>query len=216
MNKNLDLIYSWSEEVPHSYFYNTRKIMDYLSSCADGKVKSILDIGCGNGHIANFLKSKGYDVVGVDYSKQAIDLAKKTYPNIPFYKIAVEDENLDNLFEKDFNLIICTEVISHIYDPAILFHVAKKNLNKDGSLIIITPYHGYLKNLAMAILGKWGNHLSPNWTGGHIKFFDINQLQELAINNGFDIQLISTIGRFKYLAKNIFLVCTPSQNILRD
>jgi 2-polyprenyl-3-methyl-5-hydroxy-6-metoxy-1,4-benzoquinol methylase len=199
--------------VPHSFIYNTAKIVDYLSGNDDGRVKSILDVGCGNGHIAHLLKCKGYDITGIDDSTQGINLAKEKFPNISFYNISIDDERLSSLFKNKFDLLVAVEVLGHLYDPAILFKVAKNLLKEsDSELIIITPYHGYLKNLVMAILGKWPRHLSPNWRGGVIKFFDINQLKNLATNNGFEIKEISTIGRFKYLAKNIFLVCTPPQS----
>jgi hypothetical protein len=38
-------------------------------------------------------------------------------------------------------------------------------------LIITTPYHGYLKNIALSVSVKFDHHVNPLWDGGHIKFF---------------------------------------------
>lgn len=44
---------------------------------------SILDIGCGSGEIAAWLAENGFDVLGVDYARAAIDLAQETYRDHP-------------------------------------------------------------------------------------------------------------------------------------
>ena len=43
-------------------------------------VKSICDLGCGNGHISGRLAALGYQVTGVDASASGIKLARHTYP----------------------------------------------------------------------------------------------------------------------------------------
>ena len=44
----------------------------------------VVDLGCGNGVLSAELKSKGYDVIGLDASKPMIELAKKLHPDIDF------------------------------------------------------------------------------------------------------------------------------------
>jgi 2-polyprenyl-6-hydroxyphenyl methylase/3-demethylubiquinone-9 3-methyltransferase len=36
---------------------------------------------------------------------------------------------------------------------------------------VTTPYHGYVKNLALAVTGQLDRHWQPWRDGGHIKFF---------------------------------------------
>ena len=43
----------------------------------------ILDVGCGNGFTANYLAGKGYDVYGIDASRQGIAIANRTGGGIP-------------------------------------------------------------------------------------------------------------------------------------
>ena len=44
---------------------------------------SVLDVGCGNGFTANYLAGKGYDVYGIDASRQGIAIANRTGGGIP-------------------------------------------------------------------------------------------------------------------------------------
>ncbi len=210
INKFRKFSYPWTKSVPHSFAGNSKKLLTFLHSCPDGEVNSILDFGCGNGYMTNFLDISGYDVMGIDDSLEAIKCASELFPSITFRQMSIYDVK-DNCFKNKFDAIICVEVIAHLYDPAIVFQSSKNILKENSRLIIITPYHGYLKNLLMAIFNLWPKHLSPNWLGGVIKFFDLNSISKLAQENGFSIIEISTIGRCKPVAKNIFLVCTPSK-----
>ena len=65
----------------------------------------ILDIGCGTGKYTNLLTKEGMDVIGVDISSSAIEIAKKSYPKSKF-KVG-DATNLD--FPKNnFDVILCS------------------------------------------------------------------------------------------------------------
>ena len=44
----------------------------------------VCDLGCGPGHIANYLKSLTADVFGIDLSPEMIQIAKRRYPSIDY------------------------------------------------------------------------------------------------------------------------------------
>ena len=44
----------------------------------------VLDLGCGNGALTKVLHEKGYRVIGMDASKELLELARKNYPFIEF------------------------------------------------------------------------------------------------------------------------------------
>ncbi|NEP53789.1 MAG: class I SAM-dependent methyltransferase, partial [Moorea sp. SIO3C2] len=122
----------------------------------------ILDIGCGNGSLTNFIAQKGYDIIGVEESESGIKLASHNFPDCQFIQGSIYNLPYDELSDK-FDIVISLEVIEHLFYPKELVRAAKKVLKPHGHLIITTPYHGYLKNLMLAVTGKMDKHLTALW-----------------------------------------------------
>lgn len=81
---------------------------------ADRKTPKVLDIGTGSGNIAislaKFLGDK-ITVIGIDISKEAIELAKENaqlngVKNVEFIQLDLFDKKLINEFKKQFDLIV--------------------------------------------------------------------------------------------------------------
>lgn len=79
-------------------------------------------------------------------------------------------------------------------------------MTDSGYLVISTPYHGYLKNLALSIFNKWDDHHTPLWHGGHIKFWSRIMLTQLLEENGFQVIAFHGVGRLPWLWKSMILV----------
>ena len=109
-----------------------------------------------------------------------------------------------------FDLAISTEVIEHLYAPTQLLTYANSVLVPKGKLIITTPYHGYIKNIALALAGKWDAHHTTLWEGGHIKFWSRNTLTDLLAQNGYSITEFCGVGRLPYLWKSMIVVAQRS------
>lgn len=96
------------------------------------KEETILDAGCGYGVIANQLIDKGFDVYGVDASKDRVAIADRKHPG----RFAVSDLEANSLPERwaamKFDTIISTEVIEHLYAPRKFLSLCKKKVNGGG------------------------------------------------------------------------------------
>jgi hypothetical protein len=75
-----------------------------------------------------------------------------------------------------------------------------------GNAILSTPYHGYWKNLAMALSGKMDAHFTALWDHGHIKFWSIRTLSILLEEVGFRDLQFERVGRIPPLAKSMIAV----------
>jgi 2-polyprenyl-6-hydroxyphenyl methylase/3-demethylubiquinone-9 3-methyltransferase len=166
----------------------------------------VLDAGCGNGFFAKQLREKGFDVVGMDLEESGVVHARKLCPDVRFEVASVYD-NIDMLFGK-FDAVVSLEVVEHLYDPRAFVGRVQECLRPTGMFVLSTPYHGYLKNLLIALSRKFDAHVSPLWDGGHIKFWSRRTLTSLLEEKGFRVDTFIGAGRLPYLWKSMVLAAS--------
>lgn len=155
-----------------------------LAALGDVSGKSLLDIGCGTGVLTAVAAAHGASTVGIDVSESGIELARATYPALEWARLSAYDD-LRDLLGRDFDAVISMEAIEHLYDPRLFLKQAHGVLKPGGLLVLSTPYHGYLKNVALAITGRLDAHFTVLWDGGHIKFFSWKTLTRALDEAGF-------------------------------
>jgi 2-polyprenyl-3-methyl-5-hydroxy-6-metoxy-1,4-benzoquinol methylase len=181
--------------------YNDTYLWQAVSKLLPPAPQRLFELGCGNGVLANRLANLGYVVTAVDPSRSGIIQGKTAYPKLNLYEASAYDDLAGQFGE--FPIVISLEVIEHCYDPRRYVRTFFDLLEPGGIGIISTPYHGYLKNLALAITGKFDQHFAVLWDGGHIKFFSINTLTHLLRETGFDTPTFYRVGRIPPLAKSM-------------
>jgi cyclopropane fatty-acyl-phospholipid synthase-like methyltransferase len=121
------------------YKKNREKLFD---SYITNDTKTILDFGCGLGHMLYMLKENYGDrkIMGIDISSEAIIFCQENI-HTEVYKYSIDD-----LFQKGYkcDLIILNDVLEHFSkDEAInLLNKFKLILNKNARLIITVPNMG--------------------------------------------------------------------------
>lgn len=190
-----------------SPIYSTSYLLDPVLSFARriGPGSRVLDVGCGNGFWSAHFASRGCYVVGIDPSASGVAVAREHHRNARFEVMDVSANLLGDLGETPFDLVISTEVIEHVYSPQTWAVGCFNALRPGGSVVLSTPYHGWLKNVALAATGKLDRHLDADRVGGHIKFFSRPVLTRLLIRVGFeDIHFVGA-GRVPLLWKSMVL-----------
>lgn len=81
----------------------------------------ILDVGCGRGELVYWaLRNGAKEALGIDYSKEAIKLAKEARKKWPkrYQKTArfIHQDAKDMYFKKPFDAVLMTEVLEHLYE----------------------------------------------------------------------------------------------------
>ena len=74
----------------------------------------ILDAGCGAGHSTNYLKSQGFDPIGIDLSEGLLNQAKKNYGYIEDCFNNDDIRTLANWKDNQFDVIFVSYAIIHI------------------------------------------------------------------------------------------------------
>ncbi len=132
----------WDEDGQFKVLHEIRPLrIEYILSQIgkkDIKDCKILDLGCGGGLVCESLTKLGAKVTGIDFVKDNIDIAK-THANKNNLKINYIHGDIDNLnISKKFDVIILFEVLEHLDDWRDQITNIKKNINKNGLLIIST------------------------------------------------------------------------------
>ena len=194
--------FSWAEQgLSEAHDYIVPVVSAWLK---EAKVKTVLDIGCGNGSLTNELAAAGMEATGIDVSQSGLAIARNSYPHIPFFDGEIESP-LPGHLKNGFDAVIASEVIEHLLLPRSLFKRAREALRPGGILVMTTPYHGYLKNLALALTNQFDKHWHPLRDYGHIKFFSARTLLQLAEEEGFRVNRMARAGRIPPLAKSIII-----------
>jgi 2-polyprenyl-3-methyl-5-hydroxy-6-metoxy-1,4-benzoquinol methylase len=165
------------------------------------------DLGCGNGATAAMFAKLGWDVTGVDISQSGIAIARKSG-----IKAEVADA-YDDLKSRygTFPLVISLEVIQHCFDPDAFVRTFLSLIAPGGLGVLSTTYHGYAKNVALAVSGRLDLHFRARWTGGPIKFFSEKSLSDVLHRNGAKEFSIRRVGRWpKAFAKSMVAVIPSS------
>lgn len=195
--------YGWVNERPEGAAPYVNRAIDELIQPAPGS--RVLDVGCGNGYLAARFADRGCQVVGIDLSPTGIELARRHYPSVRFEIAAADDNLLEALGESPFDYVLSTEVIEHLYAPDNLVRGMFDTLVAGGTAVLSTPYHGYAKNLGLALAGAFDTHWHPALRGGHIKFWSRRSLTDVLHQVGFDQCEFRGAGRLPFLWKSMVI-----------
>jgi 2-polyprenyl-3-methyl-5-hydroxy-6-metoxy-1,4-benzoquinol methylase len=171
---------------------------------ADKRVRRVLDAGCGNGNLSARIAAEGFEVVAFDSSASGVEHARRAHHGIRF-EVASAYDDLRERLGQQFDACVCVEVIEHLFEPRTFVSRIFDVLPSGGLFVLTTPYHGYLKNLALAVSGKMDSHYTALWDGGHIKFWSRSTLTTLLQEQGFRVIRFAGAGRVPLLWKSMIV-----------
>ena len=94
-----------------------------------------LDLGCGEGFYAEYLKEKGYFTIGVDNNNEMLERASGKYDELLNLDVQKRLPFRDNYFE----FILALEVLEHLENPVYTIKEINRVLKKNRRAIISVP-----------------------------------------------------------------------------
>jgi 2-polyprenyl-6-hydroxyphenyl methylase/3-demethylubiquinone-9 3-methyltransferase len=170
----------------------------------DTSIRRVLEAGCGNGNLSARIAARGFEVTAFDSSPSGVAHARSAYA-VPRFEVGSVYDDLQEWLGGGFDACVSVEVVEHLYDPRAFVRRVFDVLRPDGLFIVSTPYHGYAKNLALALTGRMDSHFSALWDGGHIKFWSRATLTRLLHEHGFDVVDFKGVGRVPLLWKSMVI-----------
>lgn len=103
----------------------------------------VLDVGCAQGTYGLMLAEQGLRVSLLDVRAGYIEYAKARWERgeVEFYVGTVSDEYPPR---RDYDVVLCTEVIEHVSAPAALLDALRRKVRPGGTIVLTTPNADYL------------------------------------------------------------------------
>ena len=168
--------------------------LGYIKSCVDLSGKSVLDVGCGGGILAESLAKQKANVTGIDQGEKVIKIAKlhckESKLDINYKCLNIEDFLKKN--KDKFDIITCLEMLEHVPDPGSVIN-ACASLLKPGGRIFFSTINKNPKAFLFAIVGaEYLLNLLPKGTHEYSKFIKPSQLIHWCNDSG--LRLKSIVG----------------------
>jgi len=150
----------WHEDIPLELHSLYRKIDKLLIGLAPGRV---IELGCASGRYLERLKSRGWDVTGVDLHPQKADF------------VLQHDLSRPLPFGAEFDVVIAAEVIEHIVDTEAFLASCATILRSEGTLILTTPNLVFGVNRLLMLFGRRPLFAYADY---HVRMFVWDDLKE--------------------------------------
>ena len=173
----------------HGRRATARRLLELI----DERVPSgrLLDVGCGPGLLLDEAAHRGYEVVGVELSRDAARHARATFG------LDVREEALEDFDDPGgFDVVVLADVIEHVEDPVGAIARCAKLLRPGGVLCVVTPDPSSVT--ARIARGRWWGYLPA-----HTCLLPRRTLRELLLGQGLvvsgDVPLVRTFAARRWV-----------------
>ena len=191
IEKFSQLAHKWWD--PNSEFKPLHEInplrLGYIDRIASLSGKTVLDVGCGGGILAEGMAGLGAKVTGIDLADKSLQVAKlhllESGKQVEYRKIAVEE--LASERPGQYDVVTCMEMLEHVPDPAAVVTACARLAKPDGQVFFSTLNRNP-KSYLFAIIGaEYALNLLPRGTHDYAKFIKPSELAQWCRNGGLTV-----------------------------
>jgi 2-polyprenyl-6-hydroxyphenyl methylase/3-demethylubiquinone-9 3-methyltransferase len=180
--------------------------INYISRILNLAEKSVLDIGCGGGILAEGLTHHGALVTAIDMAEASLSVAKlhqlESNLEIDYRFCSAEDLAVEK--PESYDVITCLEMLEHVPDPNSIVRSCFE-LVKPGGTVFFSTINRNPKSYLFAILGaEYVLNLLPKGTHEYAKFIRPSELASWCRKSGLELKEQIGMG-YNPLKKRYFL-----------
>ena len=171
--------------------------LDWIDAQARLAGKTVLDVGCGGGILAEAMARRGADVLGIDLSVRPLRVAQlhaleSGIDHLHYREVAVE--TLAAELPGHFDAVTCMEMLEHVPDPASVVRACAA-LVKPGGWVFFSTLNRNAKSWLMAVVGaEYVLKLLPRGTHEYQRFIRPSELGRWCREAGLAAQGFKGMG----------------------
>jgi len=177
--------WDYESRFPERYFTYSegdeilRQFRPYLTQC-----DTILDYGCGAGHLLDKLLIRGYRAAGLDFSRESVAAVAHRFSGRDNFLGAFQPGDLHHA-GRQFDAILLLEVIEHLNDDDLetVLSDVRRILKSGGVIIFTTPNDEQLENAH--ILCPSCEKVFHRWQ--HVRSWSETRLRQYLEERGFEV-----------------------------
>ncbi len=188
-----DLAHRWWD--PESEFRPLHQInplrLEWIDELAGLRGKSVLDVGCGGGILAEAMARRASQVTGIDLAAKPLGVARlhaleAGVENLRYREVATEALAAEQ--PGSFDVVTCMEMLEHVPDPSAVVRACSQ-LAKPGGWVFFSTLNRNPKSFLFAIVGaEYVLNLLPKGTHEYAKFIRPSELARWARDSGLALQ----------------------------
>ncbi len=195
LEKFSQLAHRWWD--PNSEFKPLHDInplrLGYINRVVPLEGKTVLDVGCGGGILAESMAGLGAAVTGIDLGDKPLQVAKlhllESGKKVEYRKIAVEDLAAEQ--PGHYDVVTCMEMLEHVPDPASTVRACAQ-LVKPGGHVFFSTLNRNAKSYLFAVIGaEYVLKMLPRGTHDYAKFIKPSELAHYCREAGLDVANIT-------------------------
>ncbi len=163
--------------------------LNHIDNLAGLSGKTVLDVGCGGGILAESMAQRGARVTGIDLADQPLKVARlhllESGNRVDYRNISAE--HLASDLPRYFDVITCMEMLEHVPDPASTVS-ACATLVKPGGHVFFATINRNPKSYLLAVIGaEYVLRLLPRGTHSYARFIKPSELAACCRQAGLDV-----------------------------
>ncbi len=159
---------------------------DWVRRTISGPLR-VLDLGCGDGYLAEVIAGSGCRVTGVD---EVAEPARREVLEA-YHRCDLSgglSAVLPELPERGFDRILLMDVLEHVPRPEVLLAQIQPLLKAEGQIVVSVPNVANLTVRLMLLLGMWNYADRGILDRTHLRFFTRKTARELLESQGFKVE----------------------------